>query len=155
MAAPGILTSDSGVRQVNPEADASFPLATYRQTMTADDLTPQEIAAALAARRELGPDYEREIAASLADRMQRRIDAEVAARAGAGEKSASSPHHDLEIADSVTARWTALGSLAAGTVVTLSTGHGSDHGALSATWFGIIVINLAVNLGRRRRRSRN
>ncbi|NUR59032.1 MAG: hypothetical protein HOV87_10215 [Catenulispora sp.] len=123
--------------------------------MTVDDLTPQEIAAALAARRELGPDYEREIAASLADRMQARIDAEVAARTGAGEKSAPSPRHDLEIADSVTARWTALGSLAAGTIVTLATSDTSDHGALSATWFGIIVINVAVNLGRRRRRGRS
>ena len=120
-----------------------------------DDLTPQEIAAALAARRELGPDYEREIAQALAERMQHRIDAELAARSGAQEKSAPSPHHDLEVADSLTARWTALGSLAAGTAVTLTSGSGSDHGALSATWFGIIVINLAVNLGRRRRRRRD
>ncbi|NUP49291.1 MAG: hypothetical protein HOW97_18585 [Catenulispora sp.] len=123
--------------------------------MTVDDLTPQEIAAALAARRELGAEYEREIAASLADRMQRRIDAEVSARSGEDQKSAPSPRHDLEIADSVTARWTALGSLAAGTIVTITTsGSDTDHGATSATWFGIIVINLAVNLGRRRRRNR-
>ncbi|WP_344662678.1 hypothetical protein [Catenulispora subtropica] len=121
--------------------------------MTVDDLTPQEIAAALAARRELGAEYEREIAASLAERMQRRIDSEVAARTGGEEKSAPSPRHDLEIVDSVTARWTALGSLAAGTIVTVaSSGTSSDHGAISATWFGIIVINVAVNLGRRRRR---
>ncbi|MFL6115949.1 MAG: hypothetical protein ACJ786_32045 [Catenulispora sp.] len=122
--------------------------------MTVEDLTPQEIAAALAARRELGPDYEHEIAAALADRMERRIDREVAARAGGAEKSAPSPGDELAIADSVTARWTALGSLAAGTIVSV-TDTGSDHGVVSVTWFGIIVVNLAVNLGRRRRRHRS
>ncbi|GAA2020665.1 hypothetical protein GCM10009839_16790 [Catenulispora yoronensis] len=148
--------------------------------MTVDDLTPQEIAAALAARRELGPDYEHEIAAALADRMERRIDAEVAARTGADQKSGPSPRdgrgallgraghagtggaggsagagdrHDVEIADSVTARWTALGSLAAGTIVTVSSsGNAYNPSVVGATWFGIIMINLAVGLGRRRRR---
>ncbi|MBW8803039.1 MAG: hypothetical protein JF587_04155 [Catenulisporales bacterium] len=122
--------------------------------MTVEDLTPQEIAAALAARRELGPDYEHEIAAALADRMERRIDREVAARTGGVEKSAPSPEDRLAIADSVTARWTALGSLAAGTVVTV-TSSPADHGAVAGTWVGIMMINLAVNLGRRRRRNRS
>jgi hypothetical protein len=125
--------------------------------MTVDDLTPQEIAAALAARRELGADYEREIAASLAERMQRRIDSEVEARTAGAEKSAPSPRHDLEIADSVTARWTALGSLAAGTAITVSDSGGmgqGQHGVVATTWIGLVLINLAVNLGRRRRRNR-
>ena len=61
----------------------------YRRIMTVDELTPQEVAAALAARRELGPEYEHEIAAALADRMQRRIDSEVLARTGGGEAADS------------------------------------------------------------------
>ena len=125
--------------------------------MTVEDLTPQEIAAALAARKELGPDYEHEIAASLADKMQRRIDSELTARSAAGATSGEKRQHDLEVADSVTARWTALGSLAAGTIVTVSESspdQGGSHGVVATTWFAIMVINVAVNLGRRRRRGR-
>ena len=124
--------------------------------MTVEDLTPQEIAAALAARKELGPDYEHEIAASLADKMQRRIDSELTARSAAGATSGEKRQHDLEVADSVTARWTALGSLAAGTIVTISfsSPDQGSHGVVPVAWGGIMVINLAVNLGRRRRRRR-
>lgn len=45
--------------------------------MTTADLTPEEIAAALAARRELGPEYEAAVAASMADRIEREIAARV------------------------------------------------------------------------------
>ena len=112
--------------------------------MTVDELTPQEIAAALAARRELGPEYEHEIAESLADKMRRRIDAEVVARTDGGAA-----------ADALTARWTALGSLAAGTAVTIScSGPGSTPVVVPMAWAGIMVINVAVNVGRRRRHLR-
>lgn len=131
--------------------------------MTVDELTPQEIAAALAARKELGPDYEHEIAASLADRIQRRIDSEVLARtggagAGAGAGAASEAprrRDESDLADAVTARWTALASLAAGTAVTVSSGgpH-STPAVVPMAWIGIMVINVAVNVGRRKRRSR-
>jgi hypothetical protein len=126
--------------------------------MTVDELTPQEIAAALAARKELGPDYEHEIAASLADRMQRRIDSEVLARTGgAGAAESGSRRRDeAEIADAVTARWTALGSLAAGTAVTMAcSGPNSTPAVIPVAWAGIMVINVAVNVGRRRRRKRS
>jgi hypothetical protein len=63
--------------------------------MTVEDLTRQEIAAALAVRRELGPDCGHEIAAAKADRLERRIDAEVAARTGGRQKSAPSPEDGL------------------------------------------------------------
>jgi hypothetical protein len=135
--------------------------------MTVDDLTPQEIAAALAARRELGPDYEHEIAASLAEKMERRIDAEVAARTGgapgagadaetAGESaSAAARQHQLAMTDAMTARVTAVASLVGGTIVTIAASDPNEqHGVVPMAWIGIIVINLAVNLGRRRRRNR-
>ncbi|WP_194925067.1 hypothetical protein [Catenulispora pinisilvae] len=142
--------------------------------MTVDDLTPQEIAAALAARRELGPEYEHEIAAALADKMERRIDAEVQARTaagggvgvgfgggtgtGPGREAAAEPttgQHQLALADAMTARVTAVASLIAGTAVTLGvSGQDQQHGVVSIAWFGIMVINVAVNFGRRRRRNR-
>jgi hypothetical protein len=124
--------------------------------MTVDELTPQEIAAALAARKELGPEYEHEIAASLADKVQRRIDSEVSART-AGADDDPKRRDALEVADAVTARWTALGSLAAGTAITLGCTGGPDSTpvVVPVAWFGIMVINMAVNLGRRRRRGRS
>ncbi|ACU75006.1 hypothetical protein Caci_6152 [Catenulispora acidiphila DSM 44928] len=125
--------------------------------MTVDELTPQEIAAALAARKELGPDYEQEIAASLADRMQRRIDSEVLARTGGAGAASEVPRRrdESDLADAVTARWTALGSLAAGTAVTVTSGgpH-STPAVVPMAWIAIMVINVAVNVGRRKRRSR-
>ena len=124
--------------------------------MTVDELTPQEISAALAARRELGAEYEHEIAASLADKMQRRIDSEVLARTG-GAEAADAPRrrYDADVADAVTARWTAVGSLAAGTAVTICcSGPNSTPAVVPMAWVGMMVINVAVNLGRRRRRSR-
>jgi hypothetical protein len=112
--------------------------------MTVDELTPQEIAAALAARRELGPEYEHEIAASLADKVRRRI-----------EESAASAQDGVAVADAVSARWTALGSLTAGTAITIAcSGPGSTPAVVPIAWAGIMVINVAVNLGRRRRRAR-
>lgn len=124
--------------------------------MTVEELTPQEIAAALAARRELGPEYEHEIAASLADKMQRRIDAEVLARTGGGRAPEPAPNPDeLAVADAITSRVTAVGSLAAGTAVTIfCSGPGSTPVVVPMAWAGIMVINVAVNVGRRRRRGR-
>jgi hypothetical protein len=127
--------------------------------MTVDELTPQEIAAALAARKELGPEYEHEIAASLADKMQRRIDAEVLARTGgAGGGRAAEPASSLDelaVADAITSRVTAVGSLVAGAAVTIAcSGPGSTPVVVPMAWAGIMVINVAVNVGRRRRRGR-
>ena len=126
--------------------------------MTVDELTPQEIAAALAARRELGPEYEHEIAASLAEKVQRRIEesaASAAASAAAASAASASAKDEVAMADSVSARWTALGSLAAGTAITIScSGPNSTPAVVPIAWVGIMVINVALNLGRRRRRVR-
>jgi len=121
--------------------------------MTVDELTPQEIAAALAARRELGPEYEHEIAASLADKVQRRIDSEVLARTGGQPEDVPRQRTEADLADAVTARWTAIGSLAAGTAVTIAcSGANSTPAVVPVAWLGIMVINVAVSVGRRRRR---
>jgi len=119
--------------------------------MTAADLTPQEIAAALAARRELGPEYEDPIAASLADRVER----EIAARVGvANNPPAPSPavarQRDQHYSDS---RWIATASLIAGIPITGIVG-GTSHGSVAAiavAWGGIALVNMAHAFGRRHR----
>ena len=70
-----------------PRAETRTSYIARVDGMTAADLTPQEIAAALAARRELGPEYEDPIAASLADRVER----EIAARVGPANNLAALP----------------------------------------------------------------
>lgn len=117
--------------------------------MSVDESSSDEIAAALAARRELGPDYDSAIAASLAEKFERRLEAELAARA-------SDPARDLRIAQSVTTRWVGVGSLAAGTAATValsaSGGDGVERAWSTAfVWVGIAAVNIAAAVGRRRR----
>lgn len=118
--------------------------------MTAAELTPEEIAAALAARRELGPEYEDAIAASMADRIER----EIAARVEAGrvpakrERRESEPHS----ADR-SATFLAGASLIAGipiTAIAAGTSHGNVF-AIGVAWLGIALVNTAHALGRKDR----
>jgi hypothetical protein len=118
--------------------------------MTAAELTPEEIAAALAARRELGPEYEDAIAASMADRIER----EIAARVEAGrvpakrERRGSEPHS----ADR-SATFLAGASLIAGipiTAIVAGTSHGNVF-AIGVAWLGIALVNTAHALGRKDR----
>lgn len=124
--------------------------------MTAADLTPEEIAAALAARRELGPEYEDAIAASLADRVER----EIAARVDAARNppmpmpmpapAARQQEGHGSVNDS---RWIATASLIAGIPVTgivAGTSHGSVL-AIAVAWGGIALVNMAHAFGRRHR----
>ncbi len=118
--------------------------------MTAADLTPQEIAAALAARRELGPEYEDPIAASLADRVEREIAARVGVAHNPPAAQAPARQRDQNSADS---RWIATASLIAGIPVTgivAGTSHGNVF-AIAVAWGGIALVNMAHALGRRHR----
>jgi len=120
--------------------------------MAAADLTPEEIAAALAARRELGPEYEDAIAASLADRGER----EIAARVDAARYPAPTPApRQLEPRSSGSndSRWIAIASLIAGIPVTgivAGTSHGNVF-AIAVAWGGIALVNMAHALSRRHR----
>jgi hypothetical protein len=131
--------------------------------MTAADLTPQEIAAALAARRELGPEYEDPIAASLADRVER----EIAARVGAAQNLNQGQNPNLTLtpqaappaprvrrsAESADSRWIATASLVTGIPVTgivAGTSHG-NVAAIAVAWAGIALVNMAHAFGRRHR----
>ena len=116
--------------------------------MAVTDLTPNEIAAALAARRELGPDYEDAIAASLAERVEReivtRVDAGLAARTVVKQERRRSETTSIAIG---------ITSLIAGIPVTgivAGTSHGNVF-AIMVTWGGIALVNMAHALGRRHR----
>ncbi|MGH3415130.1 MAG: hypothetical protein ACRDVE_11355 [Actinocrinis sp.] len=126
--------------------------------MTAAELTPQEIAAALAARRELGPEYEDAIAASLAEKVER----EIAARVSAAQLSAmqmqvnavqpNAPRQRRQPDGSTEGRWIGVASLIAGIPVTgivAGTSHGSV-GAIAVAWGGIALVNMAHAFGRRK-----
>ncbi len=128
-------------------------LALYRGTvhaMTAAELTPDEIAAALAARRELGPEYEDAIAASLADRVER----EIAARVEAVRNPPKPQRRPREsyVSESRSTSFIAGASLIAGIPITAiadGTSHG-DVAAIGVAWLGIGLVNIAHALGRRR-----
>jgi hypothetical protein len=118
--------------------------------MTAVELTPEEIAAALAARRELGPEYEDAIAASLADRFER----EVAARVDATRipPKPPQPTPDPHVSDARAATWIAATSLVVGIPITgivAGTSHGNIF-AIFVAWIGIALVNVAYASGRRR-----
>ena len=122
--------------------------------MTAADLTPEEISAAIAARRELGPEYEDAIAASLADRVEREIAARVdAARNPAASRSAPASREREARGNANDSRWIATASLIAGIPVTgivAGTSHGNVF-AIAVAWGGIALVNMAHAFGRRHR----
>ena len=118
--------------------------------MTAAELTPDEIAAALAARRELGPEYEDAIAASMADRIEREITARV--EAGRIPVKAERRPREPHAADR-SATWLASASLVAGipiTAIVAGTSHGNVF-AIGVAWLGIALVNTAHALGRKDR----
>jgi hypothetical protein len=119
------------------------------QFWTAVELTPNEIAADLAARRELGPEYEDAIAASMADRIER----EIAARVDAGRIPAKLERreHEPHSADR-SATFLAAASLVAGIPITgvAGTNNGNVF-ALGVAWLGIVLVNTAHALDRRDR----
>ncbi|HEV3172719.1 MAG TPA: hypothetical protein VGZ32_20400 [Actinocrinis sp.] len=115
--------------------------------MTAADLTPAEIAAALAARRELGPEYEDAIAASLAERVER----EIARRVDAAPVAPAQPARARQEPSGNDGRWIGVASLIAGIPVT-GIVAGTSHGnvlAIAVAWGGIALVNMAHALGRR------
>lgn len=119
--------------------------------MTAAELTPEEIAAALAARRELGPEYEDAIAASLADRVEREIAARVEATRNPPKPERR--QHDAQSSSDRASTWLALGSLVAGipvTAIVAVTSHGNVF-AIGVAWVGIALVNTAHALGRKNR----
>lgn len=127
---------------------------------TPADLTPQEIASALAARRELGPDYEEAIASALAEKMAKEINARVNAElvsqgVAPAQASPSRPrreHHVGGVGGAGSANVVPIASLIAGIPI-MGIVAGTSHGsvvAIGVAWLGIALVNMAHALGRRR-----
>jgi hypothetical protein len=116
--------------------------------------TRKDVAAAWAARLELGMDYEDHIAAGLAQRVEElaairagelRYQAEAARRVDASEQSGRGKQFALGIV-----------SLSLGVPITAITGVAMDSGNLTGmaiAWAGIVGVNLAHALSLRKRRS--
>ncbi|RCK68384.1 hypothetical protein DT076_15740 [Desertihabitans brevis] len=114
--------------------------------------TRPEVDAALAARRELGPDYEDAIAAGLAERIEQLAAArsaelqQVAASGTAAEKAEREARTQRFVLGII--------SLAVGIPITAIGATNVEPGLLgvAVSWTGIVGVNVAVALGARRQR---
>ena len=111
----------------------------------------RDVEAALAARRDLGPDYDDQIAAGLAER----IDDLVALRLAETRTAAEERREEREDASSSRTQRFVLGIVSVGTGIPIAAIAGSDtHGGLmglAIAWIGIVGVNVAVGWGARRR----
>ncbi|MBO3748529.1 hypothetical protein J5X84_20835 [Streptosporangiaceae bacterium NEAU-GS5] len=113
--------------------------------------TREDLKATLAARRDLGPDYEDALVESFLDKLDQEITArvrgEVASNARYGTAGIRAAKEDRDRSVGV-----ALGSLGIGVPLT-AIAAGTTHGpGLVVAWAGIIAVNFAYAIGRRRRR---
>jgi plasmid stability protein len=118
------------------------------------DLTPEEIAAVLAARRQRA--VEDELPASLTARLDRevaaRVDAELAARAGGGQQPQPQPIVVKQKEKSTDGRVVGVVSLVTG-IPMMGIVEGTTHGSLAGAAIvmgGIVLVNMAGALGRRK-----
>ena len=111
----------------------------------------RDVEAALAARRDLGPDYDDQIAAGLAER----IDDLVAIRLAETRTAVDERREDREEARSSRTQRFVLGIVSVGAGIPITAIAGSDtHGGLmglAVAWAGIVGVNVAAAWGARRR----
>ena len=113
--------------------------------------TRRDIEAALAVRRELGPDYDDQIAAGLAER----IDELVAIRIADARVEVSERQLDREDERSGRRQRFVLGVVSVGTGIPVTGIVAGTHGGLlelAVAWAGIVGVNLAAAWSARRRR---
>ncbi|WP_214107359.1 hypothetical protein [Acrocarpospora catenulata] len=110
----------------------------------------EDLRATVAARRDLGPEYESALTESFLDRVEATIAARVAAEADQRMPNAKERARE-ERADSNRALGLALGSLGIAVPLTAATAYTAGMPGLIVTWGGIVMVNLAYALGRRRR----
>ncbi|WP_433336709.1 hypothetical protein [Spirillospora sp. CA-294931] len=108
----------------------------------ADDLR-----AAVAARRELGPDFEPEIVESFLERLDHAIEARVDAQVGARLAEAAEPAREGTPAEVVFASM--LGGLLATGVIGLTLDN-HETALVFLVWIIVAAVNLAPAVGRRR-----
>ncbi len=103
----------------------------------------EDLQASVAARRELGPEYEAELLDAFLERVDRRIDAHVAHRVGS--RSLQPPRRE----SSFSATALALGSMGFGVPLSAIAGGVADLPGLLVAWTGIVGVNVAAAWGRR------
>lgn len=110
----------------------------------------EDLAAALAVRRELGPEYEAELVEGFLDKMDTaiaaRVDTQVAERLAATERR-SDDSGDSNPTPGVIA----LASMGLGIPLSGIAGGIGELPGLVVAWLGIVGVNVAYNWGRRRR----
>ena len=124
----------------------------YRPQLRAghpDPETRRDVEAALAARRELGAEFDDHIAAGLADR----VEALVAYRAADRRGEVDATRVAVEAEKTAATRRFVLGivSVGAGIPITAISAAMTDLPGLMVAWAGIIGVNVAHALGSRRR----
>ena len=114
-----------------------------------DPATRADVAAAWEARKELGPEYDEHIASGLAERVEELV----AYRTAELRQRGSAADHDLELERTAQRQGFVIGIISLGTGIPI-TAISVDQGGLPAllvAWAGIVGVNLAQRLGRRRR----
>ena len=121
--------------------------------MTPPGLPRDDLAAALQARRELGPDYDAAFAESLAERVDQTVAARLAAARGAplGDDPAGLRAHDRANAAGERRVTITIACFSLGVSIPLSGIAAGMHSlaALLIIWTGIVMVNLANALRRR------
>lgn len=116
------------------------------------DRQREELAAAVAARRELGDDYDQAMVESFLDRVDagidRRIDERIAQTRTSGALPAAERQPELAGDRQF---WLGIISICAG-IPLGGIGANAGMGGLLTTWLGIVGVNVAYALGQRRRR---
>lgn len=106
----------------------------------------RDLAATVEARRELGPSYEAELVESFCDRIdaavQQRVEAGLSRRPAADQREANDSQPFV----------VALVSLGTAVPITAISGGIADVPGMALSWLGIVGVNVAFALGRRRRR---
>jgi hypothetical protein len=125
----------------------------YNQAMTTPGLPREDLAAALQARRELGPDYDAAFADSLAERVDQTIQARLAA--SQGQRAAFDParltgaHHFDAAGERRVTITIACVSLGVSIPLTGIAAGMHSLAALLIIWAGIVMVNMANALRRR------
>ena len=114
--------------------------------MPDDELERRDYEALIATRGELGPDYEKALVDSFADRMEKEIQRRVAATSGGRSMQ-------QRAADAAGKRQLTLGivSLGAGIPITAISAGIADLPGLCVAWAGIAAVNVAHALQNRHR----
>jgi hypothetical protein len=128
------------------------------------EMSRDELGATLAARQELGKDYEPALVDALAERVEQVVQARVAAQVAQAGGAATVAPFDRQAQRPLPAvpgamPWqarlcVALVSLGVGIPVTAIAGGEAGLGGVIVTWGGIVVVNLAAAVSPRSRSSR-